>query len=87
MTAPLSFGVAHLGPLILEFMQQQPQMHFDIDFSDRHVDLIAEGLDLAIRIGTLPDSNLIARKFSNISRVTCASPDYLKRRGTPLGKT
>lgn len=84
MTAPLSFGVQHLGPLILEFMKQHPQIQLDIDFSDRTVDLISEGLDLAVRIGDLPDSNLIARKFSNITTMACASPDYLSRHGTPL---
>ncbi len=83
MTAPLSFGVEHLGPIILDFMKEHPQIHIDIDFSDRVVDLISEGLDLAIRIGNLPDSNLIARKFSNITRTACASPDYLQRHGTP----
>jgi len=84
MTAPLSFGVAHLGPIIVDFMKKHPQIRFDIDFSDRVVDLVSEGLDLAIRIGSMPDSNLIARKFSDISRVACASPDYLKRHGFPL---
>jgi len=84
ITAPLSFGVQHLGPLILDFMNEHPHVQFDIDFSDRTVDLISEGLDLAIRIGDLPDSNLIARKFANISTVACASPDYLTQHGTPL---
>lgn len=83
IAAPLSFGVAHLGPAIIDFMQEHPLVEFDIDFSDRKVDLIAEGMDLAIRIGDLPDSSLIARKIAAASIVAAASPDYLKTHGTP----
>lgn len=83
MTAPLSFGVRHLGPMILDFMKLHPQIQLDIDFTDRVVDLISEGRDLAIRIGSLPDSSLIARKFADISVVACASPNYLDKHGYP----
>jgi len=80
---PLSFGLMHLGPAINEFMQQHPQIEFDLDFNDREVDLMQEGFDLAIRIANLPDSSLIARKLAPIQPVMCASPEYLQRMGTP----
>ncbi|MEP4051448.1 MAG: LysR family transcriptional regulator [Litorimonas sp.] len=83
IAAPLSFGVTHLGPAIIEFMDAHPLIDFDIDFSDRKVDLIAEGMDLAIRIGDLPDSTLIARKIAAMSFVAAASPGYLKEHSTP----
>lgn len=83
VAAPLSFGVAHLGPAIIDFMREHPSVEFDIDFSDRKIDLIAEGMDLAIRIGDLPDSSLIARKIASISIIAAASPDYIKKHGKP----
>jgi len=83
VAAPLSFGVAHLGPAAIDFMREHPLVDFDIDFSDRKVDLIAEGMDLAIRIGDLPDSSLIARKITVMSNAAVASPAYLKEHGIP----
>ncbi|GKT12426.1 MAG: hypothetical protein ISEC1_P1404 [Thiomicrorhabdus sp.] len=80
---PLSFGLMHLGPAISEFLQAYPGIEFDLDFSDREVDLMQEGFDLAIRIADLPDSSLIARRIAPIQTVMCASPDYLERMGTP----
>ena len=55
----------HMGPVINEFLQEHPQIEFDLDFNDREVDLIQEGFDLAIRIANLPDSSLIARRFTS----------------------
>lgn len=83
VAAPLSFGVTHLGPAIIDFMREHPLVDFDIDFSDRKIDLIAEGMDLALRIGDLPDSSLIARKVATMSVVAAASPAYLQAHGTP----
>lgn len=83
VAAPVSFGVSHLGPAIHEFSQQNPDVEFDVDFNDRKVDIIAEGHDLAIRIGTLDDSGLIARKLAPIKVVACASPAFLKKYGKP----
>jgi len=83
IAAPLSFGVAHLGPAVTDFMCEHPLVDFDIDFSDRKVDLVAEGMDLAIRIGDLPDSSLIARKITVMSNAAVASPAYLKEHGVP----
>ncbi len=81
---PLSFGLMHLGPAINDFIQEHPQIEFDLDFNDRKIDLIQEGFDLAIRIAKLPDSSLIARRLAPIQAVMCASPDYLDRMGTPI---
>lgn len=80
---PLSFGLMHLGPAIRDFLQQHPQIEFDLDFNDRQVDIIEEGFDLAVRIAKLPDSSFIARRLASIKSVMCASPAYLERRGMP----
>jgi len=83
IAAPLSFGVAHLSPAIAAFMHLHPQIKIDLDMSDRRIDLVEEGLDLAIRIGTLADSSLMARKLASVRHVVCASPNFLNRYGTP----
>ncbi|MEG0634710.1 MAG: LysR family transcriptional regulator [Pseudomonas sp.] len=84
LSAPLSFALQHLDTLLPEFLSRYPQVSVEVDLSDRSVDLLAEGYDLALRIGVLEDSTLIARNIASIDRVYCASPDYLARRGTPL---
>lgn len=84
LSAPLSFAISHLGSLLTEFLQLHAQLIVEIDLSDRAVDLIGEGYDLALRIGTLEDSSLVARRIASIERVYCASPAYLATRGTPL---
>lgn len=83
VAVPLSFGLMHLGSAINEFLQQHPDIEFDLDFNDRQVDLLAEGFDLAIRIASLTDSSLIARRLAPIQTILCASPDYLERNGIP----
>jgi len=83
LAAPLSFGLAHLTPAIDEFVRAHPGVLVDIDFSDRQVDLVAQGVDLAIRIAELRDSSLKARSICPIRLMLCASPDYLERRGAP----
>jgi len=80
---PASFGLMHMGPAINEFLQEHPEIEFDLDFNDREVDLIQEGFDLAIRIANLPDSSLIARRLAPIHTVICASPGYLEKIGNP----
>ena len=80
---PLSFGLLQLGPAITAFLQAHPEVEFDLDFNDRQVDLLAEGFDLALRIGDLADSTLIARRLASIRSCVCASPAYLERAGTP----
>lgn len=83
ITVPLSFGLQHLIPALLAFQQQHPQLELDVDFSDSFVDLVADGFDLAIRIGQLADSTLKARRLSHCRILVCASPTYLKQYGTP----
>jgi DNA-binding transcriptional LysR family regulator len=83
LALPLSFGLLHLAPLIQDFMTQHPDVRFELDFNDRQIDLMQEGFDLAIRIATLADSSLIARRLAPIRHVVCASPGYLARHGTP----
>jgi len=83
VAVPLSFGLLHLGPAIEDFMQTHPGLEFELDFNDRQVDLLAEGFDLALRIADLPDSSLVARRLASIRLLTCASPAYLQRCGTP----
>ncbi len=83
ISTPLSFGVAHLSPAIAAFMHLHPQIKVDLDMSDRRIDLVEEGLDLAIRIGTLEDSSLMARKLASVRHVVCASPDFIQQFGKP----
>lgn len=83
VTAPLSFGTRHVAPALVTFHERFPDVSVDIDLVDRTVDLMAEGYDVALRIGALADSSLIARRLAPIRRVLCASPDYLARAGTP----
>ena len=83
MSAPLSFGLMHLSPLIDEYAKKYNDLSFQVDFTDRHVDLVEEGFELAIRIGNLPDSSFQARKITSIQHALCASPGYLEKCGTP----
>jgi DNA-binding transcriptional LysR family regulator len=83
VAAPLSFGLRHLGPAITEFMRAHPLVEFDLDFNDRQVDLLAEAIDVAIRIARLEDSSLIARRLWSSRLVLCASPAYLQAHGMP----
>lgn len=83
VNAPMSFGMQHLAPAIAVFMKRYPDVEIDLMLNDRFVDLIDEGFDLAIRIGQLADSSLIARKLAPGRLVLCAAPSYLRRRGLP----
>lgn len=83
MTAPLSFSLMHLSEMIHEYANHHPLLAFQLDFSDRHIDLVEEGYELAIRIGELQDSSYQARHLASISHVLCASPEYLKKMGSP----
>ena len=83
LAVPLSFGLCHLSAAIDEFARSHPGLTFNIDFSDRHVDLVEQGVDLAIRIADLKDSSLRARRICPIHLVFCASPAYLEEHGTP----
>jgi len=83
ISMPMSFGMSHLSPLIAQFLAQHPALRFHIELADRYVDMIGEGFDMAIRIGALADSTLIARRLGEQRRLICASPAYLARAGTP----
>jgi len=83
ITAPMSFGTLHLSPLLPRFLDGFPEAAVELDLSDRVVDLMGEGYDLAIRIGELADSSLIARRLVPAEMVTCCSPAYLKKRKRP----
>lgn len=84
LAVPLSFGLCHLSTAIDDFVRQHPGLTFHIDFSDRLVDLVEQGVDLAIRITDLKDSSLRARRICPIRLRLCASPAYLEAHGTPL---
>jgi DNA-binding transcriptional LysR family regulator len=83
LAVPLSFGLCHLSAAIDDFVGAHPGLTFDIDFSDRLVDLVEQGVDLAIRITALKDSSLKARRICPIRLKLCASPAYLEAHGTP----
>lgn len=83
VTIPLSYGQHRLATVIGDYTQAYPQVQLDIKLSDRKVDLIEDGLDLAIRIGAMPQSDLIARKIGGVRSIVCATPAYLARHGTP----
>ena len=80
---PLSFGVRHMCKPIAAFTKRHPRLKFDLDLNDRRIDLIEEGIDVAVRIGHLRDSSLIARKLFDARTVVAASPHYLHTHGTP----
>lgn len=83
VTAPMSFGTMHLSPLLPRFLASYPEASVELDLNDRTVDLLGEGYDLAVRIGTLADSSLIARRVATVELVTCCSPSYLEGRQAP----
>ena len=83
ISAPVTFGTAELTPALLEFAAAYPEVSLDVSSTDRMVNLVEEGFDVAVRIGQLGDSSLVARKLAGVRMVTCASPDYLARAGRP----
>ena len=83
VTASASFGRQYLSPLLPEFLALHPHVNLSINLTDQMVDLVSAGYDMAIRIGALDDSSLVARKLAVNHRVLCASPDYLRRHGAP----
>jgi DNA-binding transcriptional LysR family regulator len=83
VTASVTFGRTHVAELLLDYLHAHTGASASLLLLDRVVDLVDEGIDVAVRIGELPDSSLIARKLGSVRRVLVASPDYLARRGTP----
>ena len=76
VSTPLSFGVTHMSSAIAQFMHAHPEIRIEMDLSDKRVDLVAEGFDLAIRIGALTDSSLIAKKITAVKKTPCAAPIF-----------
>lgn len=83
LAAPLSFGTVLLAPVLAELALQHPRLEISTSYSDRRVDLVGEGFDAAVRLGTLADSTLIARRIAPMRAVAVASPAYVARRGAP----
>jgi DNA-binding transcriptional LysR family regulator len=83
MTAPIVFGRLHVLPILMAFLKAYPDIDVRMVLADRAVNVLEEHIDLAVRIGELPDSNLVARRVGLIRRVICASPAYLAERGVP----
>lgn len=83
INAPMSFGITHLASAAARFQCENPAVSIDLMLNDRVVDVVGEGFDLALRIGRLEESGLVARRLAPIRVVMCASPDYLRQHGTP----
>ncbi len=83
ITAPTSFGRMHIAPSLPRFMDAHPGLVLDIVLTDEFTDIVADGFDLAIRIGELVDTSLVARKLAPVRRILCAAPDYIARHGKP----
>lgn len=84
VSAPVTFGAMHLGPAVARYLADNPRVDVDVLLEDRYTDLLSAGVDVAIRIGRLADSTLVARRIAPCRMVVCASPAYLQRHGTPL---
>jgi DNA-binding transcriptional LysR family regulator len=83
ITAPVLFGRMYVRPIVIEYLQRYPETEVECRFLDRVVNMMDEGIDVAIRIGPLQDSSYQATRVGQVRRVVCASPDYLKRHGAP----
>ncbi|TWI64481.1 DNA-binding transcriptional LysR family regulator [Pseudoduganella lurida] len=83
VTAPVSFGSQWLAPALTDYLAVHPEVTVDLNLNDRTVDLVEEGFDVAVRIGALPDSGMVARPLQPYAMAVCASPAYLEQHGTP----
>lgn len=83
ITAPVMFGRLHVQPVVLDFLKAYPEINVRLILADTVVDLVENQVDLALRIGALPDSSLVASRLGTVRWITCASPDYLSQRGVP----
>ena len=83
ISAPVGFGRLHVSPVVSAYLKRYPEVGADLRLSDRMINLVEEGVDLAVRIGHLPDSTLVARHVGEMRRIVVAAPEYLKARGEP----
>jgi DNA-binding transcriptional LysR family regulator len=83
IAAPLTFGPTHLAPVLCDLARRHPKLQVRAAYSDRFVDLVGEGFDAAVRLGYLPDSNLVARRIAPLHGKCVASPEYVKMHGAP----
>lgn len=83
VSAPVSFGILHLGDVWAQFKARHPKVTFDVTLTDRMVDIVEDGFDLAVRISRLQNSSLISRQLASTRMVACASPQYLAKHGKP----
>ena len=83
VTAPILFGQLNVAPIVYDFLNAYPEVSVRLVLSDNSIDLVGQHMDVAIRIGCLPDSALVARRVGEVRWVVCASPEYLARRGEP----
>jgi DNA-binding transcriptional LysR family regulator len=83
VSAPIGFGRLHVSPVMSAYLQRYPDVGGELRLSDRMINLVEDGVDLAVRIGHLADSSLVARSVGDMRRIVVASPEYLKRRGEP----
>jgi len=81
VTAPIAFGRLHVLPIISEFLALYPEINIRLSLSDRNADLLEDQIDLAVRIGVLPDSSMVATRIGEVRRVVCASPAFLREHG------
>ena len=87
INAPMSFGMMYLASAVADFMARHPDLHVELTLDDRFIDPLAEGVDVTLRIGTLTNSSLIARKLAPARRAMVAAPEYIERHGAPEAVT
>jgi DNA-binding transcriptional LysR family regulator len=87
VSATTGFGQMVLGPVLCSFMHIEPNVRFELNLTDARVNLLQQNVDIAIRMGTLDDADLMSRKIASVTRLLCASPAYLATRGTPVAPT
>lgn len=83
VTAPVAFGRLHVLPVVIEFLRSHPRVDLRLALADRNLEWVDGGLDVAVRIGALSDSSLVATRVGSVRRICCANPGYLRERGTP----
>jgi DNA-binding transcriptional LysR family regulator len=83
IAAPLTFGPTHIAPVLADLARRHPKLHVHASYSDRFVEMVGEGFDAAVRVGYLPDSNLVARRIAPLRGKYVASPEYIRARGAP----